>query len=117
MRLDEFYQEEKGSNFTHDGKNYDLNKLLKLSAHIRPGLYRVSDLTWILNFDVPEPNSYDHINIEIPILITDWFDPNERVWKLVVIDGLHRLHVARVNKVSHLPGILISSDMLAKVKI
>lgn len=117
MRLFEFYQEERGSSFIHDDKEYDLNKLLKLSQHLDSDEYRVSDMTWILNYDQPEPDTYNHINLEAPILITKWFDVSVDAWRHVVIDGLHRLNVARVNKVSHLPGKMIPKDMLDKCLI
>lgn len=112
MRFSEIYQEEPSSNFVHDGKTYDINKLFKLADHLKVDLYRVSDLTWILNFDVPEPSTYDAVNINFPVLITRWYDESVKAWRHVVIDGLHRLNKARVNKVSHIPGKMIPAEML-----
>lgn len=114
MRLFEMYQEERGSTFVHDGKTYDINKLLKLSDILKPEQYRVSDMTWILNYDVPEPNTYDKININFPLLITMWFDPEAGAWRHAVIDGLHRLNKAREGRVSHLYGKMIPAEMLVK---
>lgn len=112
MRLFEIYQEEHDSTFVHDGKTYDINKLFKLSAHLPCELYRVSDMTWILNFDQPLPDDYEDINVQVPVLITMWFDESVDAWRHVVIDGLHRLNKARVNEVSHIPGKMIPKEML-----
>ena len=117
MRLFEIYKEEPGSSFIHDGKSYDLNKLFKLSQHLDSEQYRVSDMTWILNFDTPEPSLYDHINLSAPLLITKWYDSSVKAWRHVVVDGLHRLYVAKINRVSHLPGKMIPEDMLNKCLI
>ncbi|MCK9529539.1 MAG: hypothetical protein M0R77_03105 [Gammaproteobacteria bacterium] len=112
MRLFEIYKEDPSSTFVHDGKSYDINKLFKLTAHLKPELYRVSDLTWVLNFDEPVPDDYETININIPVLITKWYDMSVGAWRHTVIDGLHRLNKARINKVSHIQGKMVSKDIL-----
>lgn len=117
MRLFEIYQEEKSSTFVHDGKTYDINKLFKLADHIKPELYRVSDLIWVLNYDMPEAGSDDDININIPILITMWYDDSVKAWRHTTIDGMHRLDKARRGKVSHLPGRMIPADLLNMCEI
>ena len=114
MRLFEMYQEERGSNFVHDGNTYDINKLFKLTDMIEPEQYRISDMIWILNYDVPEPSTYENININMPLLITMWFDGSVGAWRHVVIDGLHRLNKAREGGVSHLFCKMIPSEMMAK---
>lgn len=112
MRLFEIYQEEADSTFVHDGRTYNINQLFKMADHLKTDLYRVSDMTWILNFDQPEPDDYEEVNIEFPILITMWFDESVGAWRHAVIDGLHRLNKARVSKVSHIPGKMIPKEML-----
>ena len=112
MRLFEIYQEEPNSTFVHDGKTYNINKVFKLANHIKSELYQVSDLTWLLAYDTVEPSSYDHINTSIPVLITKWFDPSINAWRHVVIDGIHRLKKAQVNRSSHILGKMITSEML-----
>lgn len=117
MRLFEIYREDSNSTFTHDGKKYDINLLFKLADHLEPEQYRVSDMTWVLKYDPTAPSTFDNIDINIPLLITMWFDELVGAWRHVVIDGLHRLKKAQVNRVSHLYCKMIPSDMLAQCLI
>ncbi len=112
MRLFEIYQEDKSSTFVHDGKTYDINKLFKLSVHIKPEMFKVSDLAWVLKFDEPVPDDYESINIQVPVLITNWYDESVGAWRHVVIDGLHRLNKAHIGKIGHIPGKTIPAEML-----
>lgn len=88
MKICEFYQEEPGSSFTHDGKDYLLNPLVKFADKIPIRELPVTDLKWILDVN-PHDKYYDQrvedADISIPLLVCKWND------RYVVLDGLHRL--------------------------
>jgi len=111
MRLFELYQEERGSTFTHDGKEYDLNKVIRLSRNNMVMVYSVSDLAWILDYDTPSARRTGSANVNIPILIAQLGD------KKVVIDGLHRLAKAVDKGMSTIKGKMVSDDVLQQCLI
>jgi len=84
------YQEEPGSSFTHDGREYDLNYLLRCSTLFPVVDVLVDDLTWVLEYDSPNIRRLMAADLDAPILVTWWND------KLVVLDGLHRMAKAMV---------------------
>lgn len=86
MKLLEFYQEEPGGTFIHDGTEYWLNPLLSLSRNFDIIDIPVSELSWILHYvDDLDISDYKDIDISKPILIAKYQD------KFAVIDGIHRL--------------------------
>ena len=115
MRIFELYQEPKGGSFTHNGKDYDLNKLLRLSDDLDEDAIPVDQLDWVLDHDDPEnePERIKKADLTAPILVTWWFN-DEGHSQLVVLDGLHRVAKASEEGVDMLPGHYIDADMLAK---
>ena len=111
--ISELYQEEFGSNFEHNGKKYDLNKLLKLSEHLQTEQISVNKLIWIFKWDNPndEPKRVKNADLNAPILVTLLKK------QLVVLDGLHRLEKAVENNKKTILSIYIKQDILDKCEI
>lgn len=105
------YQEEHDSTFTHAGEEYDLNILLRLTSDSPIEEFLVSDLEWILEYSEPDSDRVTRANLSAPVLVTKWKG------KLTVIDGLHRLVKAVDQRVSTLPGKLVSEESLIESKI
>lgn len=107
--IKELYQEEKGSTFTHDGDDYDINKLFKLSEKLPVIKTKVSDLEWINKGFKPSKRDLrreKEADDNVPILITKWHN------KLVVLDGFHRLLKAEDSNIKELPARIIDKKML-----
>jgi hypothetical protein len=109
LKAFEAYQEEEGGSFTHDGKEYDLNKLFELTQDFPLAYFFVGDLKWILDEDDQERTLDADLNA--PILVTQWQD------KWVVLDGVHRLAKAISIQQSHLPGRFVTMDQLQTVAL
>ncbi len=111
MLLFELYDEPKVSTFTHDGRVYDLNKLLELSKDMDSDDIPLDQLIWVLDWDEPDPKRVKKADLTAPILVTWWHDDNQPS-QLVVLDGLHRL--ARAEQLHHetIVGKYIRHDML-----
>lgn len=73
--LIELYQEEKGSSFTHNGEEYNLNKLLKIIDKFKPRKFKVSDFDWILPYSEYEFDRIEKANPKVPIIVV-WFNKN-----------------------------------------
>lgn len=103
----ESYQEYK-STFTHDGIEYDLNKLFEFSELLPVELFDIDDLDWVLDHSTIDNNRVENADVNVPILITQYNG------KYVVLDGAHRLTKAKklgkekikVKIVPHPMGIL-----------
>lgn len=113
MLLIELYQEEKGSTFTHDGKEYNLNKVLKSVDDQEEIEVSVKDLKWEIEDDL---NSDDEkrikdADLDAPILVTKWED------KLVTVDGYHRLIKAARKGKKELPAKMVSKDQLKQAAV
>lgn len=117
MRLDELYQEERGGTFRHDGKIYDLNKLLRLVDKTEIVRLLTHQLEWVLEWDEPDAERIEKADLTTPILVT-WWQDNEaerpEKAKLVVLDGLHRLFKARKLGRKTIWGKYVSKDILAQ---
>lgn len=113
MLLIELYQEEKGSNFTHDGKDYDLNKILKLVDKQDEIEVKVDDLEWEIEEELSadDDERVKNADLNAPILVTKWED------KLVTVDGYHRLIKAVRDGVKELPAKEVSKEQLEKARI
>lgn len=107
MRLVEFYQEEPGGTFTHDGDEYSLNPLLKATDDYDVEDIPVDDLKWIIDSE----EDFEYADTDVPILVTPWED------KLVVIDGYHRLLKAVDQGLETLPGKMVPKQVLDKYKL
>lgn len=106
--MNHVYQEEGNSTFTHDGKLYDLNKLLQITESFTVHQVNVSSLTWIFKHGVPDDKRVEEADISVPILITLWNG------KWTVIDGFHRLTRAYLNRVKQIPAKIVKPhDLLA----
>lgn len=101
------YQEEPGSTFTHDGREYDLNYLLRCSRLFPITAVPVDELTWVLEYDSPNVHRLIAADLEAPVLVTLWND------KLVVLDGLHRMAKAMVMGRKTIPGRYIPAYVLS----
>lgn len=111
MKLHEFYQEEKDSTFTHNGVEYDLNKVLRLTKDTPIIDVDVQDLMWILDHDTPDVQRVQRADISKPILVVN--QDGEKV----VVDGLHRLAKAKRKQVKQLPVKIVTSKILRQSKI
>lgn len=111
MILKEFYQEQKGSSFTHDDKEYDLNGLLVFSENLPDLTFSVDKLTWILEFDSASQDRVASADLNAPIMVTVWES------KFTVIDGLHRLTKAKNEKQKFIIGKYIPVEVLAVYQI
>lgn len=113
MLLIELYQEEKGSNFTHDGKDYDLNKILRLVDKQEPIKVKVKDLEWEIEEELSasDDERVEDADLKAPILITKWKD------QIVTVDGYHRLIKAVRSDVKELPAKEVSKDQLKQALI
>jgi len=102
---------EKGSTFTYDKNEYNLETLLR-DMHKEPVIeVAVSDLSWMLteskNTDY-DKTRFKKADLSAPILVTCWQD------RLAVLDGWHRLNKAVVEGVSLLPAKMVTEEMLNK---
>lgn len=112
MKLKEFYQEEPGGTFTHDGKDYLLNPLLKFTDRLPIKEISISELKWIIgNPDENDGRDVDDRDISIPVLVANYKD------KLAVIDGYHRLKKAIKLGKETLPAKFVNDRLLAYFEI
>jgi hypothetical protein len=112
MLLKELYQE-KGSTFTHDGKEYDLNKVLRSVDKQDPIKVAVKDLEWEIEDDLmaDDDERVKKADLSAPILVTKWQD------KIVTVDGYHRLIKAVRDGVKELPAKEVSKEQLEKALV
>lgn len=109
MRWGEIYQEEPGGSFTHDGREYLLNPLLKFTDRLPVIEFPVEKLSWIVNY--PIKDEYEYADISVPILVTKWNN------KWVVIDGYHRLLKSMNLKKDTIPAKKVSGKLLSHFEI
>jgi hypothetical protein len=107
MRLFEFYQEEPGGAFTHDGVEYLLNPLFKFTENYPVVNLDVDKLSWIITD--PDEES-DYADISVPVIVTEWHN------KLVVIDGYHRLLKSVKLHKNTIPAKIVSDRLLSYFK-
>lgn len=106
MLLDELYQEEPGSSFENDGKEYDINIVFQHMDSKPYSYYKVSDLEWVLKYDTPDPDRVRDADLDVPLLIGYYYN------QFVVLDGLHRLTKAVNEGVKFLKGKFVDDDIL-----
>lgn len=111
MLLFELYQESKGSTFTHDGVDYNLNKVLKAVDDTEIHMYDVSSLKWILKYTEVDPERVKTAKVSKPILVTDYEG------KKATIDGAHRLTKAVEAGTEQIRGKYVSAAVLTKSKV
>lgn len=104
------YQEEPDSTVTHNGVEYNINKLYRLAdQHMK--YVSVSDIDWVIPHLDLDKSRVERSDLSAPILIT-----NDETRK-VVLDGAHRLMKAHQNGIKTLPSIEVSSEDLIKAKM
>lgn len=117
--INELYQEEPGGSFTNDGKEYDLNIVLRLTDNIPIVTFNVADLKWLVDqykseidhFDKNEKLRVKRADLNTPVLVTYWDN------KLVVLDGFHRLIEAIRENKQTLIGKFVPEEILEKAII
>ncbi|NDD67303.1 hypothetical protein EBZ35_06610, partial [bacterium] len=82
-----------GGSITHDGVEYDFDKVLAIAETKPTKQCAVSKLAWVLAYDKSNTTRLKNADISVPIVIT-----KSNNGKLTVIDGLHRLAKAVKNK-------------------
>lgn len=105
------YQEEDGGTFTHNGIDYDINLIFKLTEHSKVVKFKVKDLKWVLEYDNPDPVRVDKADLSAPILVHKLGN------ELVAVDGLHRLAKAVRDGVETLPGKWVTDEMLKQAQV
>jgi hypothetical protein len=111
MRLCEFYQEEPGSSFTHNGKEYLLNPLIKFTEKYPIINIPVDLLKWVIKYDKPT-RDIDDVDITEPVLVHKMEDG-----RYTVIDGLHRLIKSIRLGRRTIPVKLVDSKLLSYFEI
>ena len=117
--IKEVYQEERGGTFTNDDKEYNLNKVLRLTNNLPTMEFKVADLKWLVtdskqeikDFDKEEKQRVINADLNTPILVTYWKK------KLVVLDGFHRLIDAVKEKRDTMIGKFVTDDILEKALV
>lgn len=114
MRATEFlpnrYSEEETSTVTHDGEEYSVNKLLRISDNLQIHSIPVSALTWNIDPTSMDPHRIYAADPNVPVLITPYED------QLTVIDGAHRIAKAMQTKLPTIRCKYISPGMLSQCK-
>ncbi len=106
-----YYKENPKSTFTHDGQEYDLNKLLKLTHGEKGNNFPIKELKWILKHTKVTKSRVEKADISYPILIGKMDN------KWVVYDGVHRLTKAIEEDKTNIKAIKVSNYLLNKCKI
>jgi len=110
------YQEGDCDTFTHNGREYSLNKLLILSSTLPVKEILVDELVWIFKYSRKlidgtmvcsscmgsevgwHEKRVENCDLTVPIIVTIHDD------RLVVLDGLHRLEKAVGLGLTKIPG-------------
>lgn len=98
------YREEQGSTFESDGQSYDINIIFALMDDKPEMMAEIQSLDWILEWD--DPPLHDGLDISIPILVTYMDD------KLLVVDGVHRLKLAKSKGLSFIRVKYVDSSVM-----
>lgn len=75
---------ETGSTFTHNGVEYDLNKIFKCVLNKKVRWIKIKSIDWIFKYDKPKKNRVLNADPNVPIIVMKWGNS----W--VIVDGLHR---------------------------
>lgn len=116
MRVSElFYQEEPGGTFTHEGHEYDLNTVLRLTANFPIFNIPVEKLAWCLDgvdFDSPEDQERVlNADVACPIIVGPSLEG------MVPVDGAHRLKKAIELGLESLPARFATRSVLNAAKL
>lgn len=102
MRLYEIYQEYK-SYFSHNGKQFDLNPIFKLSKSLPVKEISLSELEHCISNKL-DTKRVSNADISIPILVS------KLDGEYVIIDGAHRASLALSKGNSVIPCKIINSE-------
>ena len=102
---------EYSSTFTHDDKEYDLNKMFRLTKRRRVSEMPISKLKWILKYTKVSKNRVKKADTDIPILIGKFGK------KWVTYDGVHRLSKAMEEEKETIKVIKVTKYILNKCLI
>lgn len=108
------YKEHRSSTFTHNGKEYRLNKVLKRTEKRDSFYVPTSKLDWVLAQDKSwERNTarVDAADTSAPLLVTRWNN------KLVAVDGLHRLAKAKKGGLDKVPVKMVTLEDLKAARL
>lgn len=97
--------------FTHDGEEFDLQKVKNLVRNQEPKSMAVDDLKWVLDDTDVVRSRIKTADTDNPVIVTRWKS------KWVVLDGAHRLTKAVKEKLSTLPTKTISAKDLKTCKL
>lgn len=84
------YKEGLDSTFTHNGKIYRVDDLLSATENIKSTKMNVGQLDWILEETEVDPKRVAAADLSVPIIVVD-----TKEWGWVVLDGVHRLSLAK----------------------
>ncbi len=101
-----------GGSITHDGVEYDFDKVLAMAETKPTKQCSVSKLAWVLAYDEPDTTRLKNADISVPVVIT-----KSNNGKLTVIDGLHRLAKAVDSNIKSLPVKYITSGELQSARL
>ena len=118
-KLDTSYKEGPDSTFSHDGKEYSVDKVLALirKKKLEPVELRTDKdhLGWILFEkteqgeyvkDILDPDRMDKADTSIPVIVI-----KSKRYGLVIVDGTHRLYKAYfIEKKKKLPSYLLTDE-------
>lgn len=99
------------STFTHDGKEYDLNKMFKLTKDRKVTTMPISKLKWILKYSKISKSRLKKADTDVPVLIGRFGK------KWVVYDGAHRLKKAILEEKTEIKVIKVPKYILLKCSI
>lgn len=98
--------------FTHDGVEYDLGLVWRLTQELPIEAFKLSDLKWLIDECVPDP---DHAkrwpNMSRPILVVMWEG------RICCIDGYHRICNAIEMGWEELRGRWVSDEIMKQARI
>ena len=101
-----------GGSITHDGVEYDFDRVMSIAEKLPTKTCSVDRLSWILKYDTPNKERLERADITVPLIVT-----KSSNGKLAAIDGLHRLAKAVRDNVKTLPVKYVSPKMLPSAKI
>jgi hypothetical protein len=110
----EIYQEEEGGVFESEGVHYDLNTIFRLTHGFPVHHYQIKSLLWIMNktsLTADDENRIQKADLKIPILVTSYR------YRLLIVDGYHRLIKAQRTLQKTIPGIYVPSVIMKQAVI
>lgn len=107
-----YYSEGATSTVTHNGNEYKLDTLFRITASRSVISIPVSKLKWVMEYTKTYASRVDVADLKIPILVYE-----DKRYGLTVLDGAHRLAKAIKNNQFALPVIMVTDEDLLKSKI